>query len=120
MQIAGPFHILIGAYPSTSETIETPVLQGHICAVGFALHSNTADFAITTKGATGTPAQTIFDKTSVSGDAWYYPKPQIHTTAGAAINAQYAQEGVPVFDAIQILVENANDGDEFDVTFLLD
>jgi hypothetical protein len=95
-------------------------LQGHICGVGIAVHTNTANFTISTKGAEGTPPQTILDKDSISADGWYYPKPQIHTTVGAAVASQYAQEGVPVFDNIEILVEAAQASEEFDVIFMID
>lgn len=118
MDIAGPFHVTIGTYPDTSAEIETPVIQGCVTAVGIVTHSNTGNFSIATKGADGTPAQTIFDKDSIGSDGWHYPRVQIQTVAGVNINGLY--EEPPVFDKLVILVEGASPGDEFDVTLLVD
>jgi len=119
MDIAGPFHLIIGAYPDTDAEVITPLISGRIVGVGIAVHTNTANFTIKTSGADGTPQQTILDEDGINADVWRYPKPQIHTTAGAAVASQY-DAGVPVHDTISILVEGAGAAEEFDVTFMVE
>lgn len=118
MSQVGPFTIVIGAYPDTSASLNTPRIAGCIKAVGFASHSNTGDFTITTKGSTQTPAQDILAVSSPS-DGWIYPRALAQDAAdGSNLTGWY--EAAEVDDQITILVENATPGDEFDVTFMVE
>ena len=119
MQIAGPYTVTIGAYPDTDAEIETSRIDGRIVGVGIAVHSNTGNISITTKGDSQTPAQTILTKNSVGTDAWFYPRQAIQKNDGSSITAQY-DHGTPVCDLLVIAVSSASDGDVFDFTFMVE
>lgn len=63
----------------------------------------TADVTITV----GSPSQTVLTVTDSTTDAWYYPQVQIHTTAGAAISAQYMPPQVCGYVTVTVAQSNA-------------
>ncbi len=81
----------------------------------------TTDVTIKTKGTSpAAPSQAILTVTDANSSGWFFPRPQIHTTAGAAVAAQYTPEGVPVFDLVNVKIDQANVGDNVDVWLIVE
>lgn len=118
MEIVGPFHITIGAYPDTDASVETNLIRGCITAIGVMVHDTGGDITVTAKGNAGMPEKDLFAKTGVNASAWFYPSVQRQTSAGVDIAGAY--DAIPVYDYLTILIENSTGDEEFDVVFLVE
>ncbi len=126
LQIVGPFNsgpAVGGAGAATSNT-DTPIpLAGRVVAVCVRYNDSppagTTDIAIVTKG-TNAPPVTILTIANAATDGWFYPRPQIYTTAGALIASQYDERGVPIADYVNNKIDGADAGDNIDVWYLLE
>lgn len=72
---------------------------------------------LTSKGD-GAPALTLLAVPAGNTSGWYFPRVQIHTTAAAAIAAQY--DRLPVDDKVNVKIDLANALCNADVWLLLD
>ncbi|MGH9158203.1 MAG: hypothetical protein ACRD1K_20735 [Acidimicrobiales bacterium] len=84
----------------------------------------TTDVVIKTKGLSpAPPTTTILTRTNTGTDGLFYPRAQVHDSAGTGVN--YAAtfpiyEPVPVHDKLNISIAQANDNDSVDVWLLVD
>jgi len=129
MNVAGPFNTgpAVGSGGSATINIDTPVLIGTIIAVGLQINladpvygTGSLDLTIATKGLYPAPLpQSILTLTAASADGWFNPRPPIHALTGGAIANQY-DVGIPIYDQVNLLVENADPDDTVDVWFLME
>lgn len=74
----------------------------------------TTDLVIKTKGANAAPgSNTIMTLTDAAADGWFYPRHVIHDDAGSPVASTYTR--IAVHDIINVLIDQANDGDSADV-----
>jgi len=123
---AGPFNsgaAVGGAGVATANT-DTPTrisgrLRGIYVKYNDAPPAATCDITIATKGANNSPpAQTLLSVANAATDGWFYPAPQLHTTAGALIAGEYGQ--LLVDDLVNVKIDQANANDNIDVWLVLE
>jgi len=79
----------------------------------------TTDITIKTLGtAPYAPTYNLLVLTDANTSGWFYPRAQVHTTAGAAIAGEYTP--LMVADYLNIVIAQANAGDSVDVWLLID
>lgn len=79
----------------------------------------TCDIAITTVGANNAPpTQTLLSIANAATNGWFYPAPQLHTTAGVLIAGEYGQ--LLVDDLVNVKIDQANAADSIDVWLVLE
>lgn len=100
---------------ATGSTTTTYPLNGRVLAVYVDYTSQPATADVTVSA--GSPSQPILTVTNANTDAWFYPRVQIGTTAGAAISAQY--DAAPVDGYVTVSVAQGNAGSVV-VTILLE
>lgn len=118
MNIAGPYTLTVPALATAAE-VDTGSLQGSVVAVGVKT-ADSGDLTILFSGDSARPDETVLNGVSLTGDAWFYPRPAVHDTDGAAIANTYAAGGVPIYGSLNIAIANATAGDEFSITLLLE
>ena len=125
LQIVGRFNSgpAVGGAGVALSNADIPVLLvGRVVGVYVKYNDSppaaTTDITIATKG-TNAPAVTILAIANAATNGWFYPRPQVHTIAGALISAQY-EMGVPIADIVNIKIDQANVNDNIDVWFLLE
>lgn len=111
-----------GAGTSTANADSPHVVSGFITAVYVKYNGSppagTTDVIIKTKGAgANAPSQTILSKSNSATDGWFYPSVQAMDTTGAAITGVY--QDVPVFDYINVKIDQSNDNTSIDVWLLI-
>ena len=79
---------------------------------------STTTVTITTKGANGAaPSLTLLTLDSNNTDGWYFPRAAIHDSTGAEIADLY--DTMPIYDVVNIAIEDADEGSNVDVWFLV-
>lgn len=79
----------------------------------------TTDLTIKTVGtAPNAPTYNMLVLTDANTDGWFYPRAQVHTTAGAAIAGEYTP--LYVHDCIDVAIAQANTDDSVDVWMLVE
>ena len=125
MRLAGPYNSGIaagGAGVATNNASTSTRLVGKVAGIYVKYNDTppaTTDVTVATVGTSpAAPSYTLLSLTNAATDGWFYPQVQIHTSAGAAIAGEYTP--FLVFDFVNILVAQANNGDSVDVWFLLE
>jgi hypothetical protein len=111
-----------GAGVATANATSSILVSGLLHAVyvkyNDAPPAGTTDVTIATAASTSNaPAQTLLSIANAATDGWFYPRGQIHTTAGAAIADQYGL--LPVYDKVKVTIAQANAADNVDVWLLV-
>src|SRR3990172_8587732 len=79
----------------------------------------TTDVTIKTVGGNGAPpSQNLLVLTNAATDGWFYPAPQLHTTAGALIAGEDGQ--LLVDDLVNVKIDQANANDNIGVWLVLE
>ena len=76
-----------------------------------------SDFDVTISGVE--MPVTVFSKNNPS-EGFYYPNTAAHLNTDGLVIADYYVSGVPIDDFINVKIENGEEGDEVEVTLLLD
>jgi hypothetical protein len=81
--------------------------------------AGTTDVTVKTVGASpAAPSYNLLVLADAATDGWFYPRVQVHTTAGAAIAAEYTP--LLVYDYVNVTIAQADDADSADIWILLD
>ena len=81
--------------------------------------AGTTDVTIKTVGTSAAPpSYNLLVLTDAATSGWFYPRVQVHTTAGAAIAAEYTP--LLIADNVNVTIAQANAADNVDVWILLD
>jgi hypothetical protein len=81
--------------------------------------AGTTDVTVKTVGTSpAPPTYNLLVLTNAATDGWFYPRVQVHDTAGSAIAAEYTP--LLIHDLVNVTIAQANDADNVDVWFLLD
>lgn len=111
-----------GAGASTANTSTATRVVGEVKGIYIKYNdappAGTTDVTIKAVGtAPAAPTYNILQVSNAATSGWFYPRVQIHTTAGVAIADAY--DGILVYDNINVAIAQANDGDSVDVWILL-
>lgn len=125
IEIAGPFNSgdAVGGDGVATINADTPtVLDGLIRGIYIKYNDSppagTTDVTIATKG-TNAPAMTLLALANGATSGWRWPKALINlNTDGSQVAANY--DLIAVHDIINILIAQANAGDNIDVWFLIE
>jgi hypothetical protein len=120
----GPFNsgAAVGANGAAISSQDSPVVLAGLVEAIYVKYNDappgTTKVTIKTKGANGAaPALTLFSLDNANTDGWFFPRAGIHSTAGATIADLY--DKVPIFDILNVEINEANGGDHVDVWFLV-
>ena len=81
--------------------------------------AGTTDVTVKTVGTSpAPPSYNLLVITDAATDGWFYPRVQVHDTAGSAIAAEYTP--LLIADVVNVTVAQANDADSVDIWILLD
>lgn len=126
--LAGPFNSGVaagGAGVATNNATSSLLVSGRVAAIhikGNGSPPATTDITIATAG-THAPAITLLAITDYAADAWYFPRIQVHSVAGALLTmdgVRVLTDLIPVNDLIKVTIAQANDGDSIDVTIIME
>lgn len=126
MQLYGPLNSGVaagGVGVATSTASSTVVLKGRVQGIYVKYNDSppagTTDVTVKTVGASPSPpAYNFLVLTNAATDGWFYPRVQVHDTAGSAIAAEYTP--LLIHDLINVTIAQANNSDSIDVWILLD
>src|SRR3990167_7534703 len=94
---------------ATANTDSAIVLRGAVLGLYVRYNDSppagTTDITIATKGSRA-PALTLLTIANAATDGWFWPRVQVHTTAGAAITATYDYAAID--DKINVNIAQAN------------
>jgi hypothetical protein len=112
-----------GVGTSTANASSTVVLHGRVQGIYIKYNGSppagTTDVTVKTVGTSpAPPSYNLLVVTDAATDAWFYPRVQVHDTAGSAIAAEYTP--LLVHDLINVTIAQANDADSADIWILLD
>lgn len=94
-------------------------LRGIYVKYNHAPPAATCDVTIATVGTNNAPpAQTLLALANAATDGWFYPAPQLHTTAGALIAGEYGQ--FLVDDLVNVKIDQVDAADNIDVWLVLE
>ena len=106
---------------ATANTDSAIVLRGAVLGLYVRYNDSppagTTDITIATKGSRA-PALTLLTIANAATDGWFWPRVQVHTTAGAAITATYDYAAID--DKINVNIAQANASDSIDVWLVMD
>jgi len=128
ISIAGPYNsgVCAGGAGVSTANANTPRLTGKILAVYVKYNDSppagTTDVTLATVG-TNMPAVTFLTLANAATDGWFYPRVQVHSVAGALLTLDGTRTMVhelAISDLINVKIEQANDADSIDVTFVLE
>lgn len=125
MNIVGPFNSGVaagGAGVATANTDSTTRITGYVVGVYVKYNDSppagTTDVTVKTKGTSpAAPSLTFLSIANAATDGWFWPRVQIHTTAGAAITDQYDWPAID--DLINVTIAQANNADNVDVWLMV-
>ena len=112
-----------GAGVSTANASSTVILSGRVQGI-YVKHNGsppagTTDVTVKTVGTSPyPPTYNLLAIVNAATDGWFYPRVQVHDTAGSAIAAEYTP--LVIHDFVNVLIAQANDADSIDVWLLLD
>lgn len=126
MNLIGPINTGVaagGAGVATANADSPTVVHGALHAVyvryNDAPPAATTDVVIATVGTSPRPpAQTLLTLTNAATDGWFYPRRQVDDDVGVAIAAEF--DRFALADYVNVLIDQANDGDSVDVWLLVD
>ena len=125
MNFLGPFNsgAAAGSAGSALASANTShVVRGYIVGVYVKYNDSppaTTDVTISTQGTSpAPPTYNILVLTNNATNGWYYPRMQVHDTAGAALSGVY--DFIPVHDILTVAIAQANAADNVDVWLMLD
>lgn len=124
MKLLGPFNSGAAAGSSGSATANattTTRVSGKIEGIYVKYNDSppaaTCDVTIATQGTSpAPPATTILALTDAATDGWFYPRANIHSTAGASQASVW--DAISVDDKIVVTIAQANAADNVDVWIL--
>lgn len=128
MNIVGPYNSGIAAGDAGSATANTDYstrISGTVKAVYIDYKGTTppasTDVTVRTKGTNpSVPSLTILKAENINTDGWFFPRAQVHlNSTGAAISNVY-NDGMPINDSLNILIEGANADNNADVWLLVE
>jgi len=111
-----------GAGSSTGDATSNETVIGRLLAVHLDFSVSgaaTTDTIITTI----TPDHTILTITDSATDAWYYPRHQVHTEAGAGVTYDGSNEvydAIPVHGRVKVAMAQANNAQTVTATFYVE
>ena len=124
VRLAGPFNsgAAVGeAGLATANTSTSANVIGRVAAVYVRYNDSPPATTDVTISALGTspmaPTYNILVRTSTATAGWFYPRVQVTDTTGGAIASTY--DMLPVYDRVNILIDQANAADSVDVWLLL-
>lgn len=131
IKLAGPYNTgpAVGANGSATANSTSKLLSGRVLAVYVKYNDSppagTCDVTIATLGtAPSAPTLAILTLTNTATDGWFYPRHQVHSSAGAALlyaaNGEIVAEAVPIHDQVKFTIAGANAADNADVWLLLE
>lgn len=127
MNLVGPYNsgtAAGGAGVATANTDYATKIQGTVVAVYIDYKGTappaTTDVTITSKGtAPHAPAQTILKAVNLNTDGWFYPRALVHVNTTGVATAIY-NNGMPVYDSINVLIAQGDDDNNVDVWLLVE
>ena len=126
MNVVGPLLTPLstgGAGVSTSNIDSAVSIHGKLYAVHLeylgAPPAGTTDVTLATQGTSPLPpAQILLAVVDGATDGWFYPRAQIDDEAGVAVAAAF--DHFPLADFVNLLIAQANDGDQVRAWLLVD
>lgn len=100
-----------GAAGSATVAQDSPApINGELVGIymDYASQPSSTDVVFATKGA---PVKTLLTLTNVNADGWYYPRAQVHDTAGAALTLDGTRANVariPLDDYVTMTVSQGD------------
>lgn len=130
MKLIGPHNsgTAAGSAGSATANATTTVrisgfLQGVYVKYNDSPPAGTTDVTIATLGTSpAPPAVTLLTLTNAATDGWFYPRVQVHSTAGAAATLDGTRAMLvpaPIDDFLKVTIAQANASDSVDVWFLV-
>lgn len=127
MNLVGPYNSGVAAGSAgvaTANTNHTTKIQGTVVAVYIDYKGTTppatTDVTITSKGtAPSAPAMTILSAVNINTDGWFHPRALVHVNTTGVVTAIYNQ-GMPLHDSINVLIDHANSDNNADVWLLVE
>lgn len=115
-----------GAGVATANNSSTALVKGLIRAVYVKYNDSppaTTDVVIKTVGTSpAPPTNTLLTLTNAAASGWFYPRQQVHDSAGAGVSyngTHEIYEPVAVYDYINVAIAQANNDDSVDVWVLV-
>ena len=126
MKLFGPLNTGVaagGAGTATANASSTIALTGRVQGVYVKYNDSppagTTDVTVKAVGTSpAPPTYNLLVLTNAATDGWFYPRVQVHDTAGSAIAAEYTP--LLIHDLVNVTIAQANVGDSADVWILLD
>jgi hypothetical protein len=126
MRLLGPFNSGVGAGgagAATNNYTTTTRVNGKVMGVYVRYNDappNTTDVIVKTVGTSPSiPTQTFLTLTNKNTDGLFMPRAIPQDTVGANLAALTVAEPVAIYDYVNVLIKEANDGDSVDVWLLL-
>lgn len=112
-----------GVGVATANASSTVALKGRVQGIYVKYNGSppagTTDVTVKTVGTSpAPPTYNLLVLTDAATDGWFYPRVQVHDTAGSAIAAEYTP--LLIHDFVNVTIAQANDADHADVWILLD
>ena len=131
MKLLGPFNsgAAVGSNGSaTANSTTTAVISGLLLGVYVKYNDSppagTTDVTIATLGTSpAPPTNALLTLTNAATDGWFYPRVQVHSTAGAVATLDGTRpmlEAIPIHDFVKVTIAQANAADNVDVWLLLE
>ena len=124
MRLIGPVNsgaAVGGAGVATANANSPKVVDGSVVGVYVKYNGAkpaTTDVTMATRGTSpAPPTRSILTLTNVTADGWFHPSVQAQDTAGGAIAGIY--QDIPIFDYLNVKIDQGNAGDSVDVWMLL-